>query len=832
MVMGKHQQLLIISIAFVLLQFTCVSTASTVNASAVTDEWSMFRHDPSHSAYTTDARLADSVRVLWTFKTWKGVMSSPAVAYGCLLVGSRDWRVYCLNISNGEQIWNYSTGNEVNSSPAIYDGSVYVGSDDGYFYRIDVATGTPLWKSLVGGSVRSSPAIAGGCVYIGSGDHDVFCLNTSDGATIWRYPTSNRVYSSPAISDGVVYFATDDFHVYAINASTGNEMWRRHTGSVVSSPCVHNGSVFIGSTDGYVCALNASTGTKIWQFQTEGSVSSSPAAAYGCVYIGSDDNNVYCLNASDGKKAWQSPTGYWVRSSPAVADGKVYVGSKDFNIYCFDAFTGVKDWNYEAGSSVDSSPAIANGSLYVGSGDFSVYAFALGATAESPFSQSTNSLQLTTIAFDAIALAVAATIMLAIKRSARSTKQKKPDGEGLNNSCRKSLWLAAHTDALFVLAILAFSTIFFVNLGSGPLWATDEQTYSEWAFHMFKTGDYLTPWAFGQLEIGLGKPPLFIWLMSLAYQVFGATNFAARFWSPVFGALSLVLVFYLGKKLYNSFVGFLSTLVLGTFATFYVFARHAMTDVTFVFFVLVSVYFLLLGEETEGSRRYLALGGLFFGLAFMTKQLQALLIPLIVFSYFIATRRGIRFFLSRRFALFWRVGLLVVSPWLIYMTLRFGPDFWQSHFLFSGVTRTVSPIEGHVEGYLYYFSYLVNYETLFWILLLPLAAGLCTFNAVVRRSKGDALILAWMTIVLAVFTFAQTKLFWYILPAFPAFAIAISSLLFQVVTRVPLSIRYLCRSIDRIVGMFKITALIGERLLKLPIVKNIRLRFSGESKSR
>jgi hypothetical protein len=30
-----------------------------------------------------------------------------------------------------------------------------------------------------------------------------------------------------------------------------------------------------------------------------------------------------------------------------------------------------------------------------------------------------------------------------------------------------------------------------------------------------------------------------------------------------------------------------------------------------------------------------------------------------------------------------------------------------------------------------------------------------------------------------VFTFAQTKLEWYILPAFPAFAIAISSFLYQ-----------------------------------------------------
>ena len=256
-----------------------------------------------------------------------------------------------------------------------------------------------------------------------------------------------------------------------------------------------------------------------------------------------------------------------------------------------------------------------------------------------------------------------------------------------------------------------------------------------------------------------------------------------------------------------------------------------MTDVTFVFFVLASAYFLLLSEEMEGSRRYVALGGLFFGLAFMTKQLQALLIPLIIISYFFATRRGIRFFFSRHFALFWRVGLLVVSPWLIYMTLRFGPDFWQSHFLFSGVTRTISPIEGHVEGYLYYFSHLVNYENLFWVILLPLAAGLCAFNAFVRRSKGDTLILAWMTIVLAVFTLAQTKLFWYILPAFPAFAIALSSLIFQLVNRIPLLIRYLCRSIDRIVGMFKITALIRGRLLKLPIVKNIRFAIFGESKS-
>jgi outer membrane protein assembly factor BamB len=805
MVMGKHKWLLIISISLVLLQQHHATTASAADTLSVTDDWTMFRHDPNHSGYTHAADLAGSFEFLWAFKTWKGVMSSPAVADEYLLVGSRDWRIYCLNTSNGNQVWNYSTGNEVHSSPAIHDGFVYVGSDDGYIYCIDIPTGNLSWRSEVRGLVRSSPAVAEGCVYIGSGEHGVFCLDASDGDIIWIYPTSRRVHSTPAVSDGVVYVATDDFYVYALNASTGNEIWRCHTGSIVSSPCVYNGVVLIGSADGYVCALDASKGTLIWQYRTDGSVSSSPAVAYGRVYVGSDDNNVYCLNVSDGEKVWQSPTGFWVRSSPAVADGNVYVGSEDFNIYCFDAFTGAKKGSCEIGGAVYSSPAIVNSSLYVGCGDFRICAFGLGdSTVEpSPF-QSTSSLPWTTVVFDAIAVAVAVATALTIIRNIRSSKLERKDVGFVDFSRRKTLWFKAHADVLCVLAILTFSTVFFIDLGRGPLWVTDEQTYSEWAFHMFKTGDYLTPWAFGQLEIAIGKPPLFMWLMSLAYQVFGANNFASRFWSPVFGALSLVLVFYLGKKLYNSYVGFLSALILGTFTTFYEFARHAMTDVTFVFFVLASVYFLLLSEKTEGSSRHVALGGLFFGLAFMTKQLQALLIPLIIFFYFIATGRGIKFFFTKRFALFWRVGLLIVSPWLIYMTLRFGPDFWQSHFLFSGVERVISPIEGHFGDYFYYSSYLISNENPFWLALLPFAVGLCVFNVVAKRSKEAVLVFVWMSVVIVVFTLVQTKLFWYILPALPAFAIAVSSFLFQLLKKIRPSISFLVQNINRTTGrLFK-----------------------------
>ena len=788
----KHKRMLIIFISLILIQSYSISVASATNASSSTDDWTMFRHDPSHSGYTTGNSSANSAKLWWNYTTMAPVVSSPAVVNGCVFVGCNDGVVYCLNSSNGELVWyHYSTESKVKSSPAIDNGYVYIGSNDGNIYALNASNGNKIWNYTTGNAVESSPAVVNGVVYIGSVDGNVYALNATSGAKLWSKTIGNEVYSSPAVSDGVVYVASSDFFVYALNASTGNKIWKQHTGSVMSSPNVYNGYLYIGSYDGYVCGLNASTGAQIWTYQTEDSVTSSPAVAFGRVYVGSEDNNVYCLNASSGKKIWQSPTGYWVWSSPVVADGNVYVDSEDYSIYCFNASTGAKKWSYETGNFVDSSPAIVNGTLYVGSSDNQIYAFALyNSTDETIPLQVTNSTRWTTIAFDVIACAVGAVIVFAIVRYVNSTRQAKRNAKAMNISGQNLPWFSAHADTLFVLAILAFSTIFFVNLGSGPLWAADEQTYSQWAFHMVKDGDYFTPWAYGGI-FWTGKAPLIMWLTSLAYQVFGVNNFASRIWIPVFGTLSLVLVFYLGKKLYNSYVGFLSALVLGTFTTFYVFARHAMTDVPLVFFILGSIYFLLLSENKEKTNRYAALSGLFLGLALMTKLIAALLIPLVIVIYLILTKRSIRFLFTKRFTLFWGVGLLIFSPWLIYMVICFGSEFFQWFFVYSGVMRTVSPLEGHVGGYLYYFSYLVNSENLFWIILLPFAAGLCAFNSVIKRLKSDTLILVWMIIVLAVFTFVQTKLEWYILPAYPAFAIAISSLLYQTLKKIQLAAHYL-----------------------------------------
>ncbi len=782
--MKRRKIILVIMVSIIFVPFYSISSAFANNTNSI-DNWKTFRGNANHTGFSNNEESTDSAKLLWTFSTRDSILSSPAVSNGSVFVGSKDSHIYRINSTNGELIWKFGpVGGEVDSSPAVDDEWVYVSADDGFLYCLNITTGYPRWIKWVGFYSQSSPVVLDNQVYIGSGSRNLLSFNGSDGSLLWSFPTQYDVPSSPAIANGIVYFAAGEKVVYAVNASSGKELWHRSTGSTVSSPSVWNDSVYIGSYDGYVYDLNASTGAQNWVFQTQDEVASSPAVAYGRVYIGSDDNNLYCLNASTGQLLWKSQTGYWIWSSPAVANDNVYVGSEDYNIYSFNAFTGAKEWSYPTGSYVDSSPAVVNNTLYVGSYDGNLYAFTLFNSTEKPELIKPMPLALTTIVFDIAAGAVAAAIIIGTILLMRANSRRRRETVIENVSLKNPSWFLRHIDSLCVLGVLGFSTIFLIvistgNLGAPFLWAADEKIYSQMAVHMVKSQDYLTPWAFGSQANWVGKPPFSIWLMALSYQALGISNFAARIWPAVSGSWSLVVVFFLGKKLYNVYVGFLSAIVLGTFTTFFALATHAMLDVPLILFMLCSIYFLILSVEPRRSNLYAVLSGLFFGLALMTKQIEALLIPIIAIVYFVASTKGIRFLITRRFALFVGVGFLVVAPWLIYMNFRFGPQFWEDYFLYSVVSRAVSPIEGHSHNYLYYFNYLATSENLLWMILLPFAMVLCAFNSFVKRMKSDMLILLWVSIVLAIFTVAQTKIYYYILPAYPAFAIAIGNFIFK-----------------------------------------------------
>jgi outer membrane protein assembly factor BamB len=304
-------------------------------SASTTDWWVMFRHDASHSGYSS-ALAPKTNNVLWTYTVGLEMSGSTSVVDGKVYIGSWDKKIYCLDATTGVKIWDYTTGLEITSSPAIVNGKVYIGSNDGKVYCLDASTGEKLWDYQTGADVVSSPTLVDGNVYVGSRDHKVYCLNAETGTNIWDYTTGLDIISSPAVSDGNVFIGSWDDKVYCLNAETGAWIWDYTTGNdVYSSPAVADNKVYVGSSDNKVYCLDALSGLKLWDYTTGASIESCPAVTNGKIYVGSFDNKLYCLNAETGAQIWSYTTGYIVWSSPAVAEGKVFIGSGDHKVYCF-----------------------------------------------------------------------------------------------------------------------------------------------------------------------------------------------------------------------------------------------------------------------------------------------------------------------------------------------------------------------------------------------------------------------------------------------------------------------------------------------------------------
>jgi len=356
-------------------------------AASSVDDWLIFRHDASHTGFSSGTAPTSSVVQVWNYTLDVSPLSAPAypvVANGLVYVGSADYSIYCFEGSTGEKVWSFATGGETYSSPAVIDGRVYLGSGDGYVYCLDASAGAQVWNHSVGVSVDSPVNFVDGRVYVESRTGEVYCLDAANGERIWSFSTGAKAYKlSPAISQGYVFATNQNGDVFCLNAASGVHAWNFTAGDAVGSPVAVDGFVYFGSSDGNAYCLNASSGAKIWNYTTWynnagpshgyhwGNSVSGPAVAYGCVYVGSSDFDVFCLNALTGERVWNFSTGGIVRA-PSVAGGCVFAGSYDGNIYCLNASSGVEIWRAAAGvfSPVDAagsagSPVVANGVVYV-----------------------------------------------------------------------------------------------------------------------------------------------------------------------------------------------------------------------------------------------------------------------------------------------------------------------------------------------------------------------------------------------------------------------------------------------------------------------------------
>jgi flagellar biosynthesis protein FliQ len=326
-------------------------------------------------------------------------------------------------------------------------------------------------------------------------------------------------------------------------------------------------------------------------------------------------------------------------------------------------------------------------------------------------------------------------------------------GELLNESQRERVFLAA---------LLMVGLLRFVNLGFLDLQAWDEALYAVRAEGILLFGGILdqTPFSIGGLYSSL-HPPLYVWLTSVSFLMFGVTEFAARFFSAFLGGLTLIAIYRIGKELQDGRVGFVAAMLFGLNPLVTFFARQGQFDTTLVFLLTLSVLFYL-RVETLRSTRSAVYAGLAVGAALMTKLFVGFGLPLTFFLWKAFTQRDEEKLSWRPFLLSLLVALLVAMPWHVYITIVRG--FGNPLFLLDAsavLERSLHGVEGNVKPLetLYFVNQLL---VLFPLGILWFVFGL--FKVFKERDRSWMFLALWFTVFFVVFSLMRTKLSVYALP--------------------------------------------------------------------
>jgi 4-amino-4-deoxy-L-arabinose transferase-like glycosyltransferase len=310
--------------------------------------------------------------------------------------------------------------------------------------------------------------------------------------------------------------------------------------------------------------------------------------------------------------------------------------------------------------------------------------------------------------------------------------------------------------------------LFFSYLGGWDLWNPDEPRYAQVAKEMLQGEGWLIPHL--NNAVYYDKPPFLFWMIAGAAKVLGALNeTAARLPSAFCGLLTLILVFFVGKRLFDEKAGFVAALVLATGGEFFWLVRRANLDITLTFCTTLAILFFFVGFQQKG-RRYLyyliAYGAMALG--FFTKLYPALIVPFFAVGGYFFWQRKFKFFVDPAHLPGMALFAAAIGGWLYLAYLKGGSDYLLG-LLFQKTASTFFVTYGHREPFFYYFW---NFPADFlpWVLFLPSAI---IYGLKVKEKKEIVFLLLWSALVFLFFSLAQAKRELYILPIYPAVALII-----------------------------------------------------------
>lgn len=138
--------------------------------------------------------------------------------------------------------------------------------------------------------------------------------------------------------------------------------------------------------------------------------------------------------------------------------------------------------------------------------------------------------------------------------------------------------------------------------------------------------------------ISVDKPPLGLWMQAISVLIFGYNGWAMLIPQALAGTCSCIVLYILVSKYFSHQAGLLSSFMFSFTPIVVATSRNNTMDMQLVFTLLIATYFLFKSIEIS-KKRYLFIAGIFLGIGFNIKMLEAyLVLPTFVLVYLIFSR--------------------------------------------------------------------------------------------------------------------------------------------------------------------------------------------------
>ena len=218
---------------------------------------------------------------------------------------------------------------------------------------------------------------------------------------------------------------------------------------------------------------------------------------------------------------------------------------------------------------------------------------------------------------------------------------------------------------VFVLLSILYFSLRIFNLTLLPVFG-DEAIYLDWAWRMTHEPGLL------YFSLNDGKQPLLFWIFGILENFFKDPLFAGRFVSVVFGYLTMIGIYKIGKKYFSVNVAYISALLYITIPILSFFDRQALMEAAISTIGVWAVWYFLSWQQTQRYQDALKMGlVLGIGLFIKSTVIIFLITGLVLGAYVVITKKILKRGLKH-------AAILIGAVAVVLSLLLINPIFWST----------------------------------------------------------------------------------------------------------------------------------------------------------